>query len=1130
MSSTYLYSVNKVLNIDNRVNELGTLKSGSTLNQPSKCIVIGTDNLEVENNYNDKEGIDSQVRILGGTWTDELIVQNIFCHPSGGTGGGGDIRPSEDTYTYKPQTHLSQLTDTNGDTANIIKNEINIGRMGNTINVDGQKIKIGTAGNQESDDAAANAGDHNTENHVKFAYNNSVVDIFGEDIKIGEKDTTTTMYGKHTVIGLSETDLAQGNNINLSLTDVTTTTIRNHIQSGNGAYSGSTFDVYAEYVKIGEKDTKMNLYSKNLNIGISKNDEEGHVDEIAVSDTTVDMFGSNINIGQEDTTFKLYGKDIKIGVTNDDNRDFTTTYDNDINGADVKVEMKLYAGELKTGGMDSTTKMYTKHTFIGLNDHHSIDHHGPNNTTNTAEGNAYGGSTLDVYGETIKIGQKNTDMTLFAENIIVGATHKEDDNDAHDENTADRPNSTFDLYSKDIKIGYQDTTTILHSEEIRFNNDNDGTRFLIKDGIDDSTYDTGNNSKINGSLANYGALIEIGNGVKSTTQDTTAHIKLDASKITIKAVDELNLATAAFGLGISTDPAYFLLDNNNSKIQIGSDILRDVRMHGSNIHIGESNGTVKIFGNVEMYSEGSNIVTNTNVETTSAFEINNTGTKTALTVVQTNEVSTEGYNLCEFFCADNQDRTPFRIDAFGRVGMGVKKYETDRTTKKELKAWLHVYKNSPEDLAKDSGALAGNLTADDIDIFLVEDKRFQPITKTFALELLVSSSSTGYKFNITDRTNVEISDQSDITIYVGDSIQITNNTSGHPFQLKEPDDTPAFTVDNSSPQTHTFNEVGTYTYVCTSHPDDMIGNIIVQALPDDTNRNGDDEYDGTPFVIKNQGDVGIGTYKPRYKLDVWSTNSQLNGQVNANGDIGSKGIALRDVVFIKQNNTNRVFYGFTRKIQHGSIQSAADTAAARDGDYYETGMEFEFKNYNGETDGDYAYASNPLDNGSVSGLNVTNNTETQNGVITEISNYPFTSDGSNNTFGFRMSIKLHISGDNGQIAYRRFEAFISPQNDTGSDPQTPGLITIADLFDSEYEYYRFLDIKIERLDDKKFKLIVQWKTQITTLMGSNGVNVPLSSRVYVDIEYFGHEYLGDIQAEIINKTISTPHDNAIVWS
>ena len=129
-----------------------------------------------------------------------------------------------------------------------------------------------------------------------------------------------------------------------------------------------------------------------------------------------------------------------------------------------------------------------------IRDSHNIDHHGDNDTTGTNEGYAYSGSTLDVYGETINIGQKNTDMTLFAENIIVGATHKADSSDVHSED-ADRNSSTFHLYSKDIKIGYQDTTTKLHSEEIRFNDDSDGTRFLIKDGVDgQSEYSTGDNS------------------------------------------------------------------------------------------------------------------------------------------------------------------------------------------------------------------------------------------------------------------------------------------------------------------------------------------------------------------------------------------------------------------------------------------------------------------------------------------------------------------------------------------------------------------------------------------------------------------------------------------------------------
>ena len=527
------------------------------------------------------------------------------------------------------------------------------------------------------------------------------------------------------------------------------------------------------------------------------------------------------------------------------------------------------------------------------------------------------------------------------------------------------------LYGKSITMGEQDTETILHSKTIRFNDNTDGTRFVITDGVDgEIAYETGNNSRTNEALADYGALIEIGSGVQDTAQETTAHIKLNASKITINAEDELNLATAAFGLGIPTDPAYFLLNNNTSDIQIGANGLQTLTMHGSNINIGESNGTVKIFGNVEMYSEGSNIVTNTNIETTSAFEINNTGTKTALTVVQTNEVSSEKYNLCEFFCSDNQDRTPFRIDAFGRVGMGVKKYEADNTTKRELKAWLHVYKNSPADLATDSGALAGNLTADDIDIFLVEDS--------------LADTDTTYSDN--------------------------NNKT----------------------------------------------------------------YDGTPFVIKNKGDVGIGTYNPRYKLDVWSTNSELNGQKNSDGIIGSKGIALRDVVYIKQNNTNRILYGLGDKLY---VHSPDDNTCI-------TGFEFSWN----RDDTSYASFTGNVDD--------------------------FTQSSGDGTFAFRMTCKLHVAGNDGHIAFRRFEIFVNPQNATFNSKAMPAHVTIADMFDSAYDHYEFPEEPtVIKQGDTTCILQIKWKLRNTT--GSTAM--PTSSRAYLDVEFFGHEGIGDISATPYHK-------------
>lgn len=497
------------------------------------------------------------------------------------------------------------------------------------------------------------------------------------------------------------------------------------------------------------------------------------------------------------------------------------------------------------------------------------------------------------------------------------------------------------LYGKSITMGEQDTETILHSKTIRFNDNTDGTRFVITDGVDGGIdYETGNNSRTNEALADYGALIEIGNGVNSTPQDTTAHINLQASKITINAEDTLNLSTKAFGLGTPSDPAYFELDNNTSNIQIGANGLQTLTMHGSNISIGENNGTVKIFGNVEMYSEGSNIVTNTLTEETSAFHIHNTGTKTALTVIQDNSVSGGGYNLVEFYTQENQDRTPFRIDDVGRVGMGVE-------TSVDLKAWLHINRNDPD---------------------------------------------------------------------------------------------------------------------------------ISSALPDDLLLIEDTDNDGTPFIVKKEGDVGIGTDVPRYKLDVWSGKSTLNGQENNAGNINAKGIAFRDVVYIKQNHTNRIMYALGNKLYTHPAGDFTHSCV--------TGFTFTWNK------NDVAYANS--DNTGVDPLLTPN-------------------DG---TFVFRMTCKLHIAGNDGHVAFRRFEIFVNPQNNVANfNKEMPAHVTVADMFDSAYDHYEFpIEPLVKKISNETCQLQIKWKLRNTT----GGTTMPISSRAYLDVEFFGHENIGDVKAEPLN--------------
>ena len=306
--------------------------------------------------------------------------------------------------------------------------------------------------------------------------------------------------------------------------------------------------------------------------------------------------------------------------------------------------------------------------------------------------------------------------------------------------------------------------------------------------------------------------------------------------------------------------------------------------------------------------------------------------------------------------------------------MGVKKYETDGSTKRELKAWLHVYKNSPVDL--NSSAQAGALTADDIDIFLVED----------------SLASTTYN-------------------------------DGNP-------------------------------------------------------------YDGTPFVIKNKGDVGIGTYNPRYKLDVWSTNSELNGQKNSNDIIGSKGIALRDVVYIKQNNTNRILYGLGDK---SYLHTAGDVTTT-----CITGFEFNWT------------------------ITPTNAYASVDGNVND-----FTTDTNDGTFAFRMTCKLHIAGNDGHIAFRRFEIFVNPQSATFNTKPMPAHVTIADMFDSAYDHYEFpSEPEVIRKDANTCILQIKWKLRNTTGPVST---MPASSRAYLDVEFFGHEGIGDIKACLL-YTSPSPRD------
>ncbi len=184
--------------------------------------------------------------------------------------------------------------------------------------------------------------------------------------------------------------------------------------------------------------------------------------------------------------------------------------------------------------------------------------------------------------------------------------------------------------------------------------------------------------------------------------------------------------------------------------------------------------------------------------------------------------------------------------------------------------------------------------------------------------------------------------------------------------------------------------------------------------------------------------------------------------------IRSKGIALRDVVYIKQHETNRILFGLGNKLY------------THDGDtnhIFKTGFTF-----------------------------------------THDLTPEFIADGADGTFVFRMSCKIHIAGDDGNVAYRRFEIFVNPQDGMFGTKQMPAHVLLTDTVDSVYEHFEFspLDYKteVENVGGTSWRLIIPWKLrEIDPKTDAPFTTYPTKSRVYLDVEFFGSQDIGDIKAE-----------------
>jgi hypothetical protein len=167
----------------------------------------------------------------------------------------------------------------------------------------------------------------------------------------------------------------------------------------------------------------------------------------------------------------------------------------------------------------------------------------------------------------------------------------------------------------------------------------------------------------------------------------------------------------------------------------------------------------------------------------------------------------------------------------------------------------------------------------------------------------------------------------------------------------------------------------------------------------------------TPFIIKNDGKIGIATSEPEYNVDFGSEGTSF-------GNHGA-GIAIRDIFYLKQNNMNKISYGMGTML-YQTFSSDVCT----------TGFEMKWDEQN-----------------------VINLTDPE-------------------TYSIRISGRFHVTKQGGETAFRRFEIAVNPKNNTNS---TPAEIAILETIVFGHSDFIHIGLEAVRSSDSSVKINILWK-------------------------------------------------------
>jgi hypothetical protein len=673
MTQSYLYSINKAINIDNSTNTHHTIFSANSEN--------------VYLNINDST-ISDQVRVIGGLWSDDQITRSIKSHQDNYGLGNGliDIGRTDDKITVNSCNVSIGTESLSNSRAKMVAKAIDIGEndtistfVGSNITVgnsdvslisnDGSKsLSLGTSStstlNITGNTSINTASVKKDEITPIFSVNPSstsgtfVVNDSSNTITVGGTTTSNlNMSGIATL--LTATDKAEintssdgayllmdetNNSVQMGSATTTNATLKGHATVVNATASAKVETPIFEVQKTGD-----NVFFQMLN-------QSGNVKLASSQKTFMDTPLFEIQEASDFVFFKMdnNNKLIQLGVAGTDNVNVNGVNTTITNSTKTFIDTPLFE-----------IQEVTDKVFFQMN----------NAGSGTIQLGLSGTSSTTLEGNTVNVkGTANAKITtpLLEMNTSSDVSYMK----------VDHANSTIQFGgSSNGNLIMNGANTTLNA--ITYSKTNTAL-------FEVNTTSAGGYLKVDNTLGSE--AIQLGSTNGSGTP-ITKNLDMDAVSVTINAPTSLETTTDVLTHNSSSTKTMIEVNDTENRIIIGGEDLQDTRIRGKNVIIGEVGQTTTIYGNLIAYSEGSNVITNTVTQETAAFHVHNTGTQPALTVIQDNSIGTSE-DLALFVTSSNQDRAPLRIDGDGRVGLGLPRLDGAGTY--DLKAWLHVNRNDPD--------------------------------------------------------------------------------------------------------------------------------------------------------------------------------------------------------------------------------------------------------------------------------------------------------------------------------------------------------------------------------------------------------------------------------------------------